>query len=64
MKKTASNRHIASMIRMRSFNENYEYILEQELAEIDIFLARVSDIPSSIHDYVSTNVNGTTHKWV
>jgi hypothetical protein len=49
---------------MRSFNENYEYILEQELAEIDIFLARVSDIPSSIHDYVSTNVNGTTHKWV
>jgi nitrate/nitrite-specific signal transduction histidine kinase len=61
--KSMANQYIASMIRMRNFNENYEYILEQELAEMNTFLSQVSDTPSLIYDYVSTNVNGTTHKW-
>jgi hypothetical protein len=48
---------------LKNFNKEYEYILEKEMEEIDMFLSNVSERPSLIYDYVSTNVKGTIHKW-
>ena len=69
MKSTAANQSkklkgfICSMVRLQHFNEEYEDTLEDELAEIDAFLASVSDNPDSIYNYVSTTRKGAVHKW-
>jgi hypothetical protein len=65
MKKQNSklSRYICATMYLKNFNKEYEYILEKEMEEIDMFLSNVSERPSLIYDYVSTNVKGTIHKW-
>lgn len=56
-------KYIADNIRLNHFNEEYEEVLEEELYEMNLFLTKVSDVPNSIYNYVSTNVSGSKHKW-
>ena len=60
---TKRSRIIRQNMYHEHFNEHYEEILEDELAEIDAFLAAVSDNPNSIYNYVSTIRRGAVHKW-
>lgn len=55
MEKTASNKlkgYIASMVRLRHFNEDYEERLEDEYLELSVLLNE-----NTVYDFVSRNNN-------
>lgn len=56
---------IKSSMGFIHFNEDYEDRMEKDQIEMNIFLTRVSDVPDSIYNYVSTNRLGirAKHKW-